>query len=319
MKKFVVAMIVLVVIGAIIAGIGCAITFSKYGSGAFGKEINYTEHVFDSEQPFSTVSFDLRYSHKVSFVHGENYSVKYFDAEDFPITVSSQNGTLYLSEKRDTWHWWETFFFTKFITTDIVITVPEDVVLTLGGHFAGAVDVSLPAWEFGNITLEMSGATNIEGLGVKTGNLSFDISGSSKIELAGDLGSIKVDASGASELDFSGSAQSVSLTASGSSKVDCEDFSCPSIIASVSGSVKLELEGTGDVLEVKSSGSAKIEAKEFDLRRASFDGSGSMKAEVSVSEYLYVKASGSSTVKYWGNPQVDTPSLSGSSSVKKMG
>lgn len=316
MRKFIVAMIILIVIGAIICGVGCAIVFTKY-DGAFGKEINYTEHVFDSEQAFTTVSFNLKYAHKISFVRGEKYSVKYSDAEDFPTTVSSQNGTLTISESKN-WSWWENFIFKHLTTTDIVITVPDEVELSLGGHFSGASEVYLPSWEFGTINLKISGATSFKGYGVKTGNLDFDISGASKIELNGELGSVKVELSGATKLDLSGTAPSLSLHASGSADVDCESFTCPSVTVSASGSVDIDLKGTGDVLEVKSSGSAEIDAKEFPLRRASFDGSGSMKAEVSVSEYLFVKASGSSTIKYWGDPTVDRET-SGSSTVKKMG
>lgn len=317
MRKFVVAMIILAVIGAILAGIGCAIVFGKYG-GAFGKEIDYAEHVFDSEQAFSTVNFSLRHPHKISFVRGENYSVKYSDAEDFPMTVSSSNGTLTVSESRDGWFWWESLFF-KLAATDIVITIPDDVVLSIGGTLSGASEITLPSWEFGTVNLKISGATAFKGHGVKTGSLTFDISGVSKIELDGELGSVKVDLSGAAEFDLSGTAPSLAVSASGSADVDCENFTCPSVTVSASGSVEIDLEGTGDVLDVKSSGSAEIKAKDFPLKRASFDGSGSIKAEVSVSEYLFVKASGPATVKYWGNPQVDTPSLSGSSSVKKMG
>ncbi len=319
MRKFVVAMIILIVIGAVVAGIGAAIFFSQYGSdGAFGKEIDYTEHVFDAEQPFSNVSFNLKYAHKISFVRGENYSVRYSDAENFPVTVSSSNGTLTIAENRDKSFWWDLFGFKWGTTTEMVITVPEDVVLSLGGTLSGASAINLPSWEFGSVNLKMSGATNIKGYGVKTGNLTFDISGATKIELSGVVGDIKVDASGSAELDFAGTAQSLSLSASGSAKIDCEDFTCPQISAKASGSAELELSGVGDVLDVKSSGSAEIEAKEFSLRRAIFDCSGSMKAEVSVSDYLYVKASGSATVRYWGAPSVNRDT-SGSSSVKKMG
>ena len=124
MKKFVIAMVVIILLGAVLTGVGCAVYFSSdFRLGT--SNVEYYEKTDTFEESFSTLDLYLKNPHKVSFVRGEKCEVKYFDTDVAPITVSVQGGTLSISEKSyDAINWIKRIFY-KFKTTDIVVTVPE--------------------------------------------------------------------------------------------------------------------------------------------------------------------------------------------------
>lgn len=318
MKKFIAAMIIILIIGLVIAGIGAAIFFATDGA-AFGKTIEYTDREYNSEKPFDTVNFNLAFAHKLVFTRGETYKVKYSDAEKFPITVETKDdGTVNISEGGGEFsRWWQKWLY-KHKTTAIEITVPDGVVLSLKGTVDGVSDTILPNWEYENFDLKIRGASEMKGFGVVVSDVKLEISGAAKFELSGSFDSIKVKASGSSELDLSGNCGVLEAHASGSVELDCENFTCPIINVESSGSVSIELKGSGDELNVSSSGSTEISAEEFSLRKAVIDSSGSTDAKLRVSEKLVVKCSGSADVEYWGDPEVEKQT-SGSASVRKRG
>lgn len=314
MKKFVTAMVIILVIGAVMVGVGCAVVGANGGFEAFGKEIALAEHTFNSEKTFDKINLDLHSPHKYVFARGEGYSVRYSDSEERPISVSvSDAGELRMSDKRIQWFGW----FWKQATSVVEITVPEDAVLTVNANLSGASEIEIPDWNFTKIDLDLSGAAAIIGTNVNIDVLDLDLSGASSLNVSGVLGTVDVEASGASEITLSGSASALNVEVSGSGKMTCSDFTCPTIDIDASGSVEMRLSGTGSKLDFDASGSGDLYAKDFQVARAEIDISGSVDAEVSVSEYLSVESSGSATVKYWGNPQVDSHG-SGSSSVRKM-
>lgn len=314
MKKFVVAMVIILVVGALMVGVGCAVVGANGGFAALGKEVVLTEHTFDSEKPFDKLNFDLYSPHKYVFVRGEGYSVKYSDSEDRPITVSvSDAGELRMSDKRIQWFGW----LRKQATSVVEITVPENVVLAVNANLAGASEIEIPDWNFTKIDLDLSGAASIVGTNVNIDVLDLDLSGASSLNLAGRLGTADVEASGAAEISLSGSANVLNVDVSGTGKMTCTGFTCPAIDIDASGAVEMRLAGTGSKLDFYASGSGNLYAKDFQVSRAEMDISGSVDAELTVTEFLSVESSGSATVKYWGNPQVESHG-SGSSSVRKM-
>lgn len=293
MKKLAIAMTVILVIGIILVAIGCAVYFSsglRFGS----KEIEYTEKSFESEDSFSSIKLDLDDAHRVLFQRGEKCSVQYSESEFSNVTVSVANGVLSFDERgKNSWNWLERLIY-NFKTTDIVITVPDEINPNITGIFDGAVELSLPSWELGDIDLRVRGAANINGSDVVAKNVNLNISGATNIQLTGKADLLKIHASGAVNMR-------------------CDNIECPHLEVSASGSAHLNLSGVGNSLNVHVSGAAKVWAKDFKLSTAVFDVSGSLNAEVTVNNTLNVHASGSGKIYYWGNPFVEQ---SGSGSLK---
>lgn len=297
MKKAVAAFVILIFVGILLTGIGCAVFFSK---GI--KEINleYYERFFESEEEISSLNLDLGNAHKVVLQRGEKCSVKYFDTNVTNFTVSVENGRLNISEGGWSWKDWLKRIFYRYNSTDVVITVPENAVLDISGNMSGATEATLPAWQYGNIRLNVSGDATI---------------------IAGDLTAkdIRIDVSGAADFSIStGRITSLTARVSGSMKLNCEGFECPRIDVRASGSANISLAGTGSEFNLHSSGSSRIWAKGFTLETAEIDASGSVNAELSVSTLLKVATSGSSNIAYWGDPRVEK-STSGTSTVVKKG
>lgn len=85
--------------------------------------------------------------------------------------------------------------------------------------------------------------------------------------------------------------------------------------ADLSGSCKLRAAGAVDAFAVDGSGATQIEAFELVAQNVSLDLSGSSKVDVNAALALDVTASGASTVRYRGKPEVKT-SVSGAATVR---
>lgn len=316
MKKFTITMVVLIFVGALVSGIGCAVYFGG-GTKFFAEDVEYVAHAYIAEQAFHTFDFSLKTSHNVSFVQGDEFSVKYSDCEQSPINISVSDGKVTMSEQGIDWkQWWKQLRY-RYKSTDVIITVPEGTVLTLQGTVDGSANVELPDWNFGRIDLRLRGSANLKGTGVKTQDVNFQVAGSANVNMSGEFKKVSVDASGSARVALTGNAESMKTYASGSADLICNGFVCPLIELEASGSVDLDISGQGDALTVHASGSADIKARNFALKTARLNSSGSLDAQVSVSEYLYVSSSGSAHVDYWGNPSVER-SCSGSCQIRKM-
>lgn len=317
MKKFITAMVIILVLGVVLCGIGCAVYFTG-NNRFFGEQVQYTECSFVAEEAFETVDFDLKQSHRISFKAGDAYSVRYFDSEQSPVSVSAQNGTVSIKEQGfDFKHWWNRLKY-RFGTTDVEITVPTGTVLSLKGNMDGSTNLQLPSWEFGNMALIVRGSANIMGTNVSTQDINFDISGAANLMLSGSFKNINVSVSGSVNIEVNGTANSLTSHASGSLDIAASSFVCPLVDLSASGSMDASLSGSGEVLKMHTSGSGDLYAKNFTVSEANLDTSGSLDAEVSVSRQLTVKASGSATVYYWGDPHIDRH-VSGSAKITKRG
>jgi len=104
------------------------------------------------------------------------------------------------------------------------------------------------------------------------------------------------------------------VQASGAIRIRATGLSGAAFRAELSGASHLRAAGTVDRAHVSSSGACKVEAFDLAAARVELELSGASKAEVSASELLDVQASGASTVRYRGKPEVKT-STSGASSV----
>jgi len=128
---------------------------------------------------------------------------------------------------------------------------------------------------------------------------AIDISGSVAVQgsdpLAGD--ELVIECSGSTDLDLNVEVGTLRVHTSGSSNVD--------------------LRGSADSVQFDTSGSTNVAARGLATRTAEIDCSGSSDIEVNVSQSLRVRASGSSSVAYVGDPALDTD-ISGSGTVQRL-
>lgn len=295
MKKFVAAMVIIIIVGAILAGVGCAVFFT---SDFRTEPIEYTEGFFETETECTKLDFELADMHNVVLERGEKWSVKYFDSTVSKFSVSAQNGSLVVTEKNNGVRGWLKHLFFKTESTDVVVTVPEGELIDITGEINGSATVNLPDWNYGNMNITVHGASTVNASGITAKSISVDVSGAAKLVL-------------------SGSADKLRAHASGSVKMDCNGFNCPDVDVYASGSAELNLSGTGNILSVHASGSGRVWARNFAIDRAEIIASGSVNAELNVSTLLKVDVSGSANIAYWGDPQVDKDTSGSATIVKK--
>jgi len=103
---------------------------------------------------------------------------------------------------------------------------------------------------------------------------------------------------------------------SGSGDIDLElGQNIDEIEVKIAGSGNVDLSGIGNSADIKIAGSGKINNFDLDVLNSNIDMSGSGEANVSVSEKLEVKITGSGNVCYMGQPQVDSE-ITGSGKLK---
>jgi len=142
----------------------------------------------------------------------------------------------------------------KLTTADLFFT-PEKFKADCSS--ASKMDVNLNA---GQLSIEASGASNIQINAVINGDADIDISGAAKIQ--GDLKAKNVSfgSSGACLVDLTGSATNIKINASGTSKFNMPDFVVKTATVESSGVCNLTVNVT-DVLKVNSSGFSSVDYK----------------------------------------------------------
>lgn len=123
---------------------------------------------------------------------------------------------------------------------------------------------------------------------------AVDFSGAVKAKLEGfeNLPALDFELSGASKCDFEGSGRDFSFDLSGASQ--------------------LNLFGEGKYLDGDLSGASQLDAFDMPVQRSVLAVSGASTARVHVSELLKADASGASSVRYKGNPDVEKKTSGGS-------
>lgn len=111
--------------------------------------------------------------------------------------------------------------------------------------------------------------------------------------------------------------ENLELSISGSANMDIAAV-VDQLDVSVSGQANVTLEGEADQLDYRLSGAGNLFAFDLLSRETFIRISGSGGAEVSPTELLDVRISGSGTVKYKGTPSTVNQSISGSGSVEKV-
>ncbi len=155
-------------------------------------------------------------------------------------------------------------------------------------------DVSLPGLE--GVALSGSGDADIDP--ANGARFKGSLSGSGRIKAT---------------LDF----QDLELIASGSGAMDMAS-NCSSMDLRLSGSGEVRLTGSAQKGQVKFSGSGFLDGRSFSFGDLTVRASGSGRVEARVKGHLDAGVSGSTGLRYWGNPSV-TSKASGSAKVRKAG
>jgi hypothetical protein len=147
---------------------------------------------------------------------------------------------------------------------------------------------------------------------------SIGMSGASYAEIPG-INSIetKIDISGASKLQFNSKGKEVLIDVSGASKLIAKlDFA--KVSGEFSGASSSEVSGTSMNAEFEVSGATSLKAEAFTSANLFIDASGASKATFGKLKEVLIKASGASSIRYYGNPIVRVKEVSGASSVKQL-
>ncbi|MCE7064495.1 head GIN domain-containing protein [Dyadobacter sp. CY326] len=123
---------------------------------------------------------------------------------------------------------------------------------------------------------------------------AVDFSGAVRARIEGfeNLPGLDIKLSGATKCDFEGSGREFKFDLSGASE--------------------LNLFGEGKYLDAEVSGASELNAFDMKVQESELEVSGASNAKVCVSELLKVDASGASSVRYKGNPDLDKKTSGGS-------
>ena len=103
---------------------------------------------------------------------------------------------------------------------------------------------------------------------------------------------------------------------SGATRADVEGVASASIDLDASGASHLAVRGKATHVEIDGSGAAKIDARSLEAGSVKINASGATKASVTATEAIEADASGSSEVRYFGNPTSVGKETSGASSIE---
>ena len=153
--------------------------------------------------------------------------------------------------------------------------------------------------------------SSVEGANLRATN--FKIFTNSKT-----LETVNVNGSGRIRLKGEVNAKAMKIDISGSGSVLADSLYCEQIDLTISGSGKMELKGVSNHTDLNISGSGKIEALEFSSLEANATVSGSGCMVLSVGRKLDATVSGSGTIKYKGNLDIEDKKVFGSGNISQM-
>jgi hypothetical protein len=148
---------------------------------------------------------------------------------------------------------------------------------------------------------------------------SLEVSGASKGKATGfDFAhALTLKASGASEIDLESiKAGETEVEVSGASRIRGE-LEAANISFTISGASSAELDGRGLTLDLTVSGASNANLRDFTVTNAAVNFSGASSGSVNAAGRLDVQLSGASSLRYFGDPQLDDVNTSGGSSLNK--
>lgn len=171
------------------------------------------------------------------------------------------------------------------------------------------LEVRISSEALNGISVAGSGSVTLSN-GLKTNNLKIAVAGSGDIKAdnvacSGDLG-ISIAGSGDIEgTNISCTALQTSIAGSGDMKIS--NITATSTNSSISGSGDVTLSGTTQEATYKITGSGNLFASDLQAKSASANVTGSGEIKCHATNFLKARTTGSGSVGYKGNPQLDYP------------
>ncbi len=127
----------------------------------------------------------------------------------------------------------------------------------LKGEISGASNIYNGIWNAETLTLGASGASNIKKVKVALREANIGVSGASNVKFDAIMEDAGLKASGAASMVMNGEAEKTRVSASGASKVDLSEFLCKEVIVEASGAAKVDFNAT-EKATYSSSGQATV-------------------------------------------------------------
>lgn len=145
--------------------------------------------------------------------------------------------------------------------------------------------------------------------GIKTNHIVLSIAGSGDIDFT-DLTATDLEVTIAGSGDVEGkrvTCNALKSSIAGSGDIDLENLVAGTVKASIAGSGEVELKGTSETATYSIAGSGDIKARGLVVKRVEATTTGSGDIECHATDFLKVRTTGSGSVGYKGNPQLDVP------------
>lgn len=162
-------------------------------------------------------------------------------------------------------------------------------------------------------------------VGVSNGTLRLGLKSGTSVRnatLHANVGVVRlsgIEVSGSSKVHLSPgfTADSLEVTLSGASKID-GSLECGSAKVTLSGASNATLSGTAERLDIDASGASRLDVRNLQAVDVSVGLSGASQATVWAMRTLSARASGASSLRYRGSPQISRKDASGASSIEPL-
>lgn len=175
-----------------------------------------------------------------------------------------------------------------------VVTMPElnSVEMSGASHLLSVGEFGTP-----HFTMELSGASSLKGLQMKTNQADIRCSGASKYQMTGSVKNAKISLSGAAKGTLESDGRDLTVDFSGSSKLDLTGV-YDNADLELSGASHIHIQGALDTVRLSGSGAAKADLTECPAKDVKVELSGASSARIVALDKLGVRLSGASTCHY---------------------
>lgn len=146
--------------------------------------------------------------------------------------------------------------------------------------------------------------------GLKTDHLRIAVAGSGDINADNIVctSNLEVSIAGSGDIESSNvTCNSLKTSIAGSGDMELKNITASNTEVSVAGSGKVILSGTTQEANYRISGSGDLSAADFQAKRISASISGSGSIQCYATDFLKARTSGSGSIGYKGNPEIDFP------------
>lgn len=174
------------------------------------------------------------------------------------------------------------------------VTMPELNCVEMSG---ASRLLSMGEFETPHFTMELSGASSVKGLQMKTNQADIRCSGASKYQMTGSVKNARLSQSGAAKGTLESDGRDLTVDFSGSSKLDLTGV-YDNADLELSGASHIHIQGALDTVRLSGSGAAKADLTECPAKVVKLELSGAASARIVALDELSVRLSGASSCHY---------------------